>query len=161
MHPTLFNVHFSLNFCTFSITSLVENKEFTGFQEFSAPRNAYACQLHINVVGDHVNEFTQHPKDNWGLLSLLNYEGTLSNIPFLLEANYMSDKNNGAEAAGYAAAGAAAGGAAGAGFFAWIGGMGLAVGGTALSIGMAPVIAAGTVAGLAAYGVKKALEDDD
>ena len=36
--------------------------------------------------------------------------------------------------------------------------MGLAVGGTAISIGAAPVIAAGAVVGLAIYGTKKALE---
>jgi len=37
-----------------------------------------------------------------------------------------------------------------------VSGMGLAVGGTAISIGMAPVAVAGTVLGLAAYGLKKA-----
>jgi hypothetical protein len=69
----------------------------------------------------------------------------------------MSGKNSGAEAGGYAAAG----GVAGAGLFAWLGGMGLAVGGTAISIGMAPLIVAGTVTGLAVYGVKKGFEGDD
>lgn len=33
--------------------------------------------------------------------------------------------------------------------------MGLAVGGTAVAIGAAPVVAAGAVVGLAAYGIKK------
>lgn len=69
----------------------------------------------------------------------------------------MSKSNNNAdEAAGYAAGGAVAG----AGLSAWLGGMGLAVGGTAIGIGMAPVIAAGAVVGLAAYGVKKALDEE-
>ena len=40
-----------------------------------------------------------------------------------------------------------------------IGGMGLAVGGTAIAIEAAPVIAAGAVVGMAAYGVKSALFD--
>lgn len=69
----------------------------------------------------------------------------------------MSKSNNNAgEAVGYAAGGAVAG----AGLSAWLGGMGLAVGGTAIGIGMAPVIAAGAVVGLAAYGVKKALDEE-
>lgn len=51
---------------------------------------------------------------------------------------------------------AVAGGAAvGVGVSAVVGGMGLAVGGTAVAIGAAPVIAAGAVVGLAAYGLKK------
>jgi hypothetical protein len=55
------------------------------------------------------------------------------------------------EAAAFAAGGAAAGaGVAGA-----VGGMGLAVGGGAVAIGAAPVIAAGAIVGLAAYGLKK------
>jgi hypothetical protein len=48
------------------------------------------------------------------------------------------------------------GAVAGASLSGAIGGMGLAVGGTAVSIGMAPVAAAGAVVGLALYGVKKA-----
>lgn len=63
-------------------------------------------------------------------------------------------KNNAGEAAGYAANGAVAG------LSAWLGGMGLAVGGTAIGIGIAPVIAAGTIAGLAVYGVKKAFDEE-
>ncbi|MBA2749225.1 MAG: hypothetical protein H0U45_10925 [Tatlockia sp.] len=55
------------------------------------------------------------------------------------------------EAAGFAVGGAAAG----AGVAATVGGMGLAVGGTAVAIGSAPVVAAGTLVGLAAYGLKK------
>lgn len=65
----------------------------------------------------------------------------------------MSKSNNAGEAAGFVAGGVAAG----AGLSAWLGGMGLAVGGTAIGIGMAPVVAAGAVVGLAAYGVKKLL----
>jgi hypothetical protein len=78
-------------------------------------------------------------------------------MTFTLPRKNMSDSKNksGPEAAGYAAAGAAAG----AGLSAWIGGMGLALAGTAVSIGMAPVAAVGAMAGLAVYGVKKALED--
>lgn len=38
-----------------------------------------------------------------------------------------------------------------------VGGMGLAIGGTAVSIGATPVIAVGAVAGLAVFGLKKAL----
>ena len=40
-----------------------------------------------------------------------------------------------------------------------VGGMGLAVGGTALGVGMAPVAAAGAVVGTAVYGTKKAIEE--
>lgn len=57
-------------------------------------------------------------------------------------------------AGGYLAAGAAAGVVAAE----VIGDMGLAVGGTAVAIGAAPVIAAGAVVGMAAYGFKKFLE---
>ena len=53
---------------------------------------------------------------------------------------------------------AAGGAAAGASVSAMLGGMGLAVGGTAIGIGMLPVAALGSVAGLAVYGVKKAIE---
>ena len=67
----------------------------------------------------------------------------------------MSNRNNNdfetAEAVGFAATGAVAG----AGVAATVGGMGLAVGGTAVAITAAPVIAAGAVVGLAAYTLKK------
>jgi hypothetical protein len=53
------------------------------------------------------------------------------------------------------------GAAVGAGTSSLLGGMGLAVGGTAVGIGMAPVAAAGAVVGTAAYGIKKAVEDQD
>jgi hypothetical protein len=53
---------------------------------------------------------------------------------------------------------AAGGAVAGASVSAMVGGMGLAVGGTAIGIGMLPVTAAGCVVGLAIYGVKKAIE---
>ncbi|MGB3191224.1 MAG: hypothetical protein WBB43_17605 [Limnoraphis sp.] len=59
-----------------------------------------------------------------------------------------------AEVAGFAVGGAAAG----AGVSTFLGGMGLAVAGTAFSIGMAPVVGAGAVVGLAAYGVKKVID---
>lgn len=59
------------------------------------------------------------------------------------------------EAAGFAAAGAAAG----AGVSTLLGGMGLAVGGTAIGIGMAPVAAAGAVVGLAIFGATKVFKN--
>ena len=64
--------------------------------------------------------------------------------------------NNSAKAAGYAAGGAAAG----AGIAGVVGNMGLAGAFGGIAIGAAPVIAAGAVVGLAAYGLKKAFEDD-
>jgi len=54
---------------------------------------------------------------------------------------------------------AGGGAVAGAGVFYVVGGMGLAFAGTAVGIGIIPVIAAGAVVGTAAYGVKKALFD--
>ena len=60
------------------------------------------------------------------------------------------------------AAGAMATGmVAGVGVSATVGGMGLAVAGTAVGIGAAPVAAAGAVVGSAAYGAKKAIEEQD
>lgn len=56
-----------------------------------------------------------------------------------------SNENKPMEAAAYAAGGAVVGGVASS----MIGGMGLAVGGTAISVGAAPVIVAGAVTGLA------------
>lgn len=54
----------------------------------------------------------------------------------------------------YKAAGAVGAGAAvGAGVSAVVGSMGLTVAGTAVAVGMAPMIAAGAVVGLAGYGV--------
>ncbi|MTJ15000.1 hypothetical protein FJR11_20960 [Anabaena sp. UHCC 0187] len=50
------------------------------------------------------------------------------------------------------------GAAAGAVVAETVGGMGLAVGGTAVSIGAAPVVAAGVVIGASAYGLKKLFE---
>jgi hypothetical protein len=55
----------------------------------------------------------------------------------------------------------AAGAAAGVGISATVGGMGLAVAGTAVGVTMAPVAAAGAVVGSAAYGAKKAIEEQD
>lgn len=54
---------------------------------------------------------------------------------------------------------AAAGALAGAAVAETVGGMGLALAGTAIAIESAPVIATGAVIGLAAYGVKSALFD--
>jgi len=49
----------------------------------------------------------------------------------------------------------AIGGICGASASTFIGGMGLAVAGTAISVGMAPVIGAGAVIGMAGYGLKR------
>ena len=49
----------------------------------------------------------------------------------------------------FAGAGAATGGAT----FATVGAAGLAIGGTAVAIGLMPMVAVGTVAGLAGYGI--------
>ena len=54
---------------------------------------------------------------------------------------------------------AATGAVVGAAVAETVGGMGLAVAGTAVAIEAAPVIATGVVLGLAAYGVKYALLD--
>ncbi len=54
---------------------------------------------------------------------------------------------------------AATGAVAGAAVAETVGGMGLAVAGTAIAIEAAPVIVTGAVVGLAAYGVKSALFD--
>jgi len=59
------------------------------------------------------------------------------------------------------AASIAAGTAAGVATSSVVGGMGLAVAGTAVGIGVAPVAAAGAVVGSAAYGVKKAIDEQD
>jgi uncharacterized membrane protein YebE (DUF533 family) len=56
---------------------------------------------------------------------------------------------------------AAGGGVAGAAASTMIGNMGLAVAGTAVSVGLLPVVAIGAVAGLAMYGVKQAFFSDD
>lgn len=58
------------------------------------------------------------------------------------------------EAAGFAAGG----GALGAGVAALVGNMGLAGAFGGIAIGAAPVVGAGMVAGLAAYGIKKVLD---
>ncbi len=59
-----------------------------------------------------------------------------------------------------AARAAGTGALVGAGLSTTLGGMGLAVGGTAFSIGMAPVATAGAIVGLATFGILKALDDD-
>lgn len=67
-------------------------------------------------------------------------------------------KDKKAEAAAYAAGGAAAGATTSAA----IGGMGLTMlGGVGIGIGMLPVTVAGAALGMAAYGVKKVMEDED
>jgi hypothetical protein len=71
--------------------------------------------------------------------------------------NDLTVKLDPVEGAGYIATGAATG----AGVSATIGGMGLVGGFGGLSIGIAPVAAAGAVAGAAAYGGKKAIADQD
>jgi hypothetical protein len=58
-------------------------------------------------------------------------------------------KDEAIKAGGAAAVGAAAGGAT----FAITGPVGLAIGGTAVSIGAAPFVAVGAVVGLAGYGI--------
>jgi hypothetical protein len=58
------------------------------------------------------------------------------------------------EAVGYAAAGDAFG----AGMSAWIGSMGLAGAFGAVAIGTIPVVGAGVVVGMAAYGIKKLID---
>ncbi len=69
-----------------------------------------------------------------------------------LELKTMSKKNDDfKEAAGFTAGGAAAG----AGVAATVGNMGLAGAFGGVAIGAAPVVAAGAVVGLAAYGLKK------
>lgn len=65
-----------------------------------------------------------------------------------------NENNKPIEAAAFTAGGAVAGGVVAS----TVGGMGLAVGGTAFSIGAAPVVAAGAVVGLAAYGLKQAFD---
>jgi|JFJP01.1.fsa_nt_gi uncharacterized membrane protein YebE (DUF533 family) len=59
------------------------------------------------------------------------------------------------------AAFAAGGGVAGAAASTLVGNMGLAVAGTAISVGLLPVVAIGAIAGLAVYGVKQAFFSDD
>lgn len=71
--------------------------------------------------------------------------------------NDMTGKLEPVEGAGFIATGAATG----AGVSATVGGMGLVGGFGGISIGMAPVAAAGAVAGAAAYGGKKAIENKD
>lgn len=72
-------------------------------------------------------------------------------------SNQITGKFNSAEGAGYIAAGTATG----AGVSASIGGMGLVGSFGGIGIGMAPVAAAGAIAGAAAYGGKKAIENKD
>jgi uncharacterized membrane protein YebE (DUF533 family) len=64
---------------------------------------------------------------------------------------------NAAEVAAFAAGGGVAGAAAST----LVGNMGLAVAGTAVSVGLLPIVAIGAIAGLAVYGVKQAFFSDD
>lgn len=61
------------------------------------------------------------------------------------------------KAGGAAAAGAAVAGSA----FAIVGSAGLAVAGTAVTVGLLPFVAAGTVVGLAGYGIYRVVADPD
>jgi len=72
--------------------------------------------------------------------------------------NQENNKSNDAE---IGAGAIATGAVVGAGVSATIGGMGLTVAGAGVGIGMAPVAAAGAVVGSAAYGAKKAIEEQD
>ena len=63
----------------------------------------------------------------------------------------MSIKKKAAEAAGFAAGG----GAAGAGVAALVGNMGLVGAFGGIAIGSAPIVVAGSIVGVAAYGIKK------
>jgi len=71
--------------------------------------------------------------------------------------NDMTGKLERSEGVGFIGTGAATG----IGVSATVGGMGLVGGFGGISIGMAPVAAAGAIAGAAAYGGKKAIEDKD
>ncbi len=71
--------------------------------------------------------------------------------------NDITGKLEPVEGAGFIATGAATG----AGVSATVGGMGLVGGFGGISIGMAPVTAAGAIAGAAAYGGKKAIENKE
>jgi hypothetical protein len=79
-------------------------------------------------------------------------ENKYRNIEVLIMDN--NDNSNFGEAAGFAAGGAVLGGGAAA----TLGGIGVLApaAGIAVGIGAAPVVAAGAVVGLAAYGIKKA-----
>lgn len=68
--------------------------------------------------------------------------------------NIMSKKKKAAEAAGFAAGGSAAG----AGVAAIVGNMGLAGAFGGIAIGATPVVCAGAVVGMAAYGIKKVFD---
>jgi hypothetical protein len=78
------------------------------------------------------------------------------NYPKLMRQKIMTDKNK-PEEVQEAMISVGVGTAIGASASAVVGGMGLAVGGTALGVGMAPVAAAGAVVGTAVYGTKKAI----
>jgi hypothetical protein len=73
----------------------------------------------------------------------------------------MSKKKDSDDKAVDAGLHAAGGAALGAGVYGVVGGIGLAVGGAAVGIGMLPLAAAGAVVGLAFYGIKKAVEDEE
>jgi uncharacterized transporter YbjL len=68
--------------------------------------------------------------------------------------------NNRVRRLGEVAAFAGVGSASGAVVASMVGGMGLAIGGTAVAITAAPVVVAGSIVGLAAYGLRKAMQDD-
>ncbi|MBE9125957.1 MULTISPECIES: PspA/IM30 family protein [unclassified Coleofasciculus] len=80
-------------------------------------------------------------------------------ISRIVKANFndMTGKLEPVEGTGFIATGAATG----AGVSATVGGMGLVGGFGGISVGMAPVVAAGAMAGAATYGGKKAIENKD
>lgn len=77
---------------------------------------------------------------------------------FLVSLSHASDQSSEViKATGAAATGAAIGGAT----FAAIGSGGLAIAGTAVTISAAPFVAAGTVVGLAGYGIYRVFSDSN
>jgi len=70
------------------------------------------------------------------------------------EIKDMDEQDKLTEAGLFTAAGAGLGAASSA----LLGGIGVAVGGTAFAVGMAPLAAAGAVVGLAGWGLKKVLD---
>ncbi|MEB3249943.1 MAG: hypothetical protein VKK07_11420 [Merismopediaceae bacterium] len=73
----------------------------------------------------------------------------------------MTDQNKDSNEMQDATIAAVTGTVVGAGLSSVVGGVGLAAGGGAIGLGMAPIAAAGTVAGTAFYGAKKAIEEQD
>jgi hypothetical protein len=87
----------------------------------------------------------------------VSYGLKLSWIKFLVGVKNMSRKDDFKEAAGFAAGG----GTAGATIAVLVGNMGLAGAFGGIAIGAAPVVGAGVVFGMAAYGVKKLFDQGE